>query len=172
MFNLLFIILTLPLVQKLYRVLACHGVSVSIWKRMVVGMIMSSLALVAGGLLETFRLQDIKDHGINQQIIGKPSLYTSPLYQLLSIPLHSINSSLYLSTLSTPLYTCPLYQLLLSIPLLSVHSLSLYLSSLSTPSLYTSPLYQLLLSIPPLSVHSFPPYLSTLSTRFLHTSPL
>ena len=105
-------------------------------------------------------------------MIRRPPRSTLFPYTTLFRSLHSINSSLYLSTLSTPLYTCPLYQLLLSIPLLSVHSLSLYLSSLSTPSLYISPLCPPPLSIPPLSINSFSLYLPSLSTHSLHTSPL
>lgn len=70
-FNVIFIILTLPLMQKLYRFLASRGIYLSVWKRMAIGMILASLALAAGGLLELLRLDDIIRCGFHRQSIGK-----------------------------------------------------------------------------------------------------
>lgn len=77
-FNVIFVILSLPVIQTLYRLLALRGLYLSVWKRMAIGMILASAALAAGGLLELIRMNDIVKCGFHRQSIGKASATSAP----------------------------------------------------------------------------------------------
>jgi len=86
LFNVLFILLLLPLLDRvIYPLLDRHGISPSLRVRMLIGMVISMLAMLVAGCVEKHRMDIYWNNGTNHthwQIIGTVHCSVHWTYQI------------------------------------------------------------------------------------------
>ncbi|XP_067933359.1 solute carrier family 15 member 4-like [Watersipora subatra] len=80
--NSIFILVTLPFMEKFYQCFAYRHRRVTVCYRLTIGMLLAAAALITGGVVETFRLDDLAWHQESWHQIGSTLFSIAPCFPI------------------------------------------------------------------------------------------